>query len=167
MLQAWQTTFRTNEVGRRQLADKLAARGWRLCGQNPVSKICVGETDLCVAQLTARESAKGNGPVIVASGDSDYLAHDNVVLLRQNPKRRTEYCQYTQQEVISTLNKGKVAYCKTEADGAIAAHCQPLDMVVILDSDLLVYSTANTLYRPLRYNLRMMTVCQLRDKGHQ
>ncbi|KAF9156689.1 hypothetical protein DFQ26_009259 [Actinomortierella ambigua] len=107
MLQAWQTTFRINEDGRRQLADKLAASGWRLCGQNPVSKICVGETDLCVAQLAARESAKGNGPVIVASGDSDYLAHDNVVLLRQNPKRRTEYCQYTQQEVISTLNKNR------------------------------------------------------------
>ncbi|KAG0344488.1 hypothetical protein BG004_004440 [Podila humilis] len=107
MLQAWQKTSRLDENARRQLAHKLAAKGWHLCGQHPVPKICVGETDLCIAQLVARESTKGNGPVIVASGDSDYLVLDNIVLLLQNPKRRTEYRIFTQQEVISTLNKNR------------------------------------------------------------
>ncbi|KAF9541731.1 hypothetical protein BGW38_009815, partial [Lunasporangiospora selenospora] len=104
---AWQKSFRIDDDTRRRLAEKLATNGWRLCGRDSTSGICVGQTDLCCAQLAAQKNAEDNGPIIVASGDSDYLAHDNIILLRQNARRRTEYRQFTQHEVIATLNNNR------------------------------------------------------------
>ncbi|KAF9419689.1 hypothetical protein BGZ94_009341 [Podila epigama] len=102
MLKAWQKTFRIDQDARRELAHKLAAKGWRLCERDPASKICVGEKDVCFAQLAAQESTKGDGPVVVATGDSDYLAHENI-LQHQNPKSRTEYYQFAQQDVFAIV----------------------------------------------------------------
>ncbi|KAF9580401.1 hypothetical protein BGW38_002968, partial [Lunasporangiospora selenospora] len=106
-LQAWQKSFRIDDDTRRRLGAKLAANGWRLCGRDPTSGICVGETDLCCAQLAAQKNGEGRGPIVVASGDSDFLAYDNITLLRQNARRRTDYRQFTQHDVIATLNKNR------------------------------------------------------------
>ncbi|KAG0240817.1 hypothetical protein BGW41_006675, partial [Actinomortierella wolfii] len=104
---AWRKTCRLDEFSRQHLAKKLATRGLRICGRSPETGICRGETDLCVAQMAAQAQINGRDPTVVASGDSDYLAYDNVTLLRQNPKRRSEYREYTQQEVLAVLNKNR------------------------------------------------------------
>ncbi|KAF9081222.1 hypothetical protein BGX23_001119, partial [Mortierella sp. AD031] len=43
----------------------------------------------------------------------------------------------------------KVVECPSEADIAIASDCQPGDVVVSSDSDMLLYASVETLWRPL------------------
>ncbi|KAK3810077.1 MAG: hypothetical protein J3Q66DRAFT_391248 [Benniella sp.] len=45
-----------------------------------------------------------------------------------------------------------VVVCPTEADVQIARDCQPTDVVISGDSDLLLYSKINTVWRPMRRN---------------
>jgi hypothetical protein len=48
------------------------------------------------------------------------------------------------------LNKGyAIILCSTEADVAIASDCHPSDLVMSSDSDLLIYPTIRTLWRPI------------------
>ncbi|KAG0336078.1 hypothetical protein BG004_008206, partial [Podila humilis] len=46
----------------------------------------------------------------------------------------------------------KVRRCQTEADLAIAQDCEPGDIVISSDSDMLAYSTISTLWRPVSTN---------------
>ncbi|KAF9079164.1 hypothetical protein BGX23_004873, partial [Mortierella sp. AD031] len=48
-----------------------------------------------------------------------------------------------------TNNGWNVVVCPSEADIAIAADCQPKDIVVSGDSDMLIYDTVETVWRPL------------------
>jgi len=54
-----------------------------------------------------------------------------------------------------------VLVCPTEADMQIAKDCQPSDVVISGDSDLLLYSSINTVWRPvtkakiLVYNIQL------------
>ncbi|KAF9083795.1 hypothetical protein BGX29_002902 [Mortierella sp. GBA35] len=48
------------------------------------------------------------------------------------------------------ISKGwNVVECPSEADTAIATDCQPDDIVVSGDSDMLIYDTVNTVWRPM------------------
>ncbi|KAF9119345.1 hypothetical protein BG015_006370 [Linnemannia schmuckeri] len=48
------------------------------------------------------------------------------------------------------INNGwNVIECPSEADIAIASDCQPSDIVVSGDSDMLIYDTVKTIWRPL------------------
>ncbi|KAF9158771.1 hypothetical protein DFQ26_007270 [Actinomortierella ambigua] len=52
--------------------------------------------------------ASGISSTVAASGDSDHPVYDNLIPLRQDPKRQSEYKRPTQQEVLSTLNKNRL-----------------------------------------------------------
>ncbi|KAG0226138.1 hypothetical protein BGW41_004258, partial [Actinomortierella wolfii] len=58
--------------------------------------------------------------------------------------QRSSFVSYMQQ------NGWQIAFCATEADVAIAVDCQPQDVVVTTDSDLLVYTSVRTVFRPIR-----------------
>ncbi|KAG0288304.1 hypothetical protein BGZ98_004301 [Dissophora globulifera] len=57
------------------------------------------------------------------------------------------------------INRGwTIKLCSTEADIAIAAECQPEDIVVSIDSDLFIYRTVRTLWRPVGYKQQTFLV---------
>ncbi|KAG0319327.1 hypothetical protein BGZ99_005147 [Dissophora globulifera] len=57
------------------------------------------------------------------------------------------------------INRGwTIKLCPTEADIAIAADCQPEDIVVSIDSDLIIYRTVRTLWRPVGYKQQTFRV---------
>ncbi|KAG9319037.1 hypothetical protein KVV02_008402, partial [Mortierella alpina] len=47
------------------------------------------------------------GPLIVATSDSDLLVYKNISVLRQNPRQKSTYSLYIQDEVLLTLNKNR------------------------------------------------------------
>ena len=57
-----------------------------------------------------------------------------------------------------------VRICDTEADLAIAADCQPDDVVISTDSDMLAYGSVSILWRPISKYLvlvyKLVDVCQ-------
>ncbi|KAG0057380.1 hypothetical protein BGZ83_010839 [Gryganskiella cystojenkinii] len=59
----------------------------------------------------------------------------------------------------------KVQTCATEADVAIARDCQPGDIVVSADSDMLAYSSISVLWRPVSRSLifvyNILDICQI------
>lgn len=69
--------------------------------------------------------------------------------------KNTRAVFYWSQESRSSLahhlssNGWNVVVCPSEADIAIAADCQPKDIVVSGDSDMLIYDTVETVWRPL------------------
>lgn len=60
-----------------------------------------------------------------------------------SPEARHAFAQYMH------LRQWTVVECLTEADLRIAADCQPGDVVITKDSDLLVYGSINTIWRPI------------------
>ncbi|KAF9335429.1 hypothetical protein BG006_000067 [Podila minutissima] len=58
----------------------------------------------------------------------------------------------------------KVQMCETEADLAIAQDCEPDDIVISADSDMLVYSTISTLWHPVSRSIFL--VYELEDVRH-
>ncbi|KAI7817782.1 hypothetical protein BC939DRAFT_316439 [Gamsiella multidivaricata] len=55
----------------------------------------------------------------------------------------------------------KIQTCETEADVAIARDCEPGDIVVSADSDMMAYPSISTLWRPIARNL--ILVYNLKD----
>ena len=60
---------------------------------------------------------------------------------------RRAFIQYMQQA------GWKMRICETEADVAIARDCEPGDIVVSADSDMMAYRTVSTLWRPISKSL--------------
>ncbi|KAF9165091.1 hypothetical protein DFQ26_000639, partial [Actinomortierella ambigua] len=92
---AWRRTFRVSPELRAALAASLADRGWTVCQ-------CHGEADVCVARLAADQA--GKGPIHAATSDSDFLMYENVVVVRQDPKRRSQYSLFPA-DLIGDLNR--------------------------------------------------------------
>ncbi|KAF9430362.1 hypothetical protein BGZ94_007185 [Podila epigama] len=95
-LAAWRTTFRLTPDLRVALAASLTGLGWTVCP-------CIGEADVCIATLAANAIGQG-GPVHAATSDSDFLMYDNVVVLRQDPMKRSRYSLYPS-DIVASCNE--------------------------------------------------------------
>lgn len=73
-------------------------------------------------------------------------------------QHRQSFIEYMKQAEWS------VRICETEADVAIAVDCQPEDIVISADSDMLAYGSVSTLWRPISKYLvlayKLTDVCQ-------
>ncbi|KAF8976403.1 Rad2 nuclease, partial [Haplosporangium bisporale] len=73
-------------------------------------------------------------------------------------QHRQSFIEYMKQAEWS------VRICETEADVAIAVDCQPGDIVISADSDMLAYGSVSTLWRPISKYLvlayKLADVCQ-------
>ncbi|KAF9972856.1 hypothetical protein BGZ75_001331, partial [Mortierella antarctica] len=105
-LKQWKKTLRIDQATRVALASSLERRGWQTCQANKQTGACVGEADVCVGLVAARRQPE-LGPLIVATSDSDLLVYKNISVLRQNPRQKSTYSLYIQDEVLLTLNKNR------------------------------------------------------------
>ncbi|KAF9561050.1 hypothetical protein EC968_005866 [Mortierella alpina] len=102
----WKKTLRIDQATRVALAFSLSQRGWQTCQADKHTWTCLGEADVCVG-IVAAERQPELGPLTVATSDSDLLVYRNISVLRQNPRQKSTYSLYVQDEVLLTLNKNR------------------------------------------------------------
>ncbi|KAF9978971.1 hypothetical protein BGZ73_007858 [Actinomortierella ambigua] len=102
-MNAWRKTFHLSPQFRQDLVDALGNLGWKVCN-------CNGEADVCIGTLAKSHLTAGQGPIAVATTDSDFLFYENLQVLRQNPKSRSQYNLFDTTNLIGELDSRRPSY---------------------------------------------------------
>jgi 5'-3' exonuclease len=87
-LQLWKAARTLNGDAKEELASELRELGWTVCS-------CHGEADVCIA--------KQQGPVTVATTDSDFLFLGVDTVLRQDPQDKTVLRAFSIQDIVDAF----------------------------------------------------------------